>query len=183
MFCIWCELRCQFSPRYTTNHKCSEQLYKEISYRLIGFYLSWYGYRLSDVLQKAYNAIQWKKSSWQLHLYWYAPDWSWFCKGKKKEQGKERSKSYNGRYSLVVTYLTTNPPVRYLNRAKWTGGLVVSWSLTTKVLNPTISNVAAAEKRPQMAPICELLHALVAQNISDWMTAFIDVAIYSDLRS
>ena len=35
-------------------------------------------------------------------------------------------KTYNSGYSLVVTHLTTNPPVRCLNRAEWTGSLTVS---------------------------------------------------------
>jgi hypothetical protein len=40
------------------------------------------------------------------------------------------SKTYNSGYSLVVTHLTTNPPVRCLNRAERTGSLVfnVLWS-------------------------------------------------------
>ena len=39
-------------------------------------------------------------------------------------------KTYNSGYSLVVTHLTTNPPVRCLNRAERTGSLVfnVLWS-------------------------------------------------------
>jgi hypothetical protein len=43
-------------------------------------------------------------------------------------QGKQ--KTYNSGYSLVVTHLTTNPPVRCLNRAERTGSLVfnVLWS-------------------------------------------------------
>ena len=38
--------------------------------------------------------------------------------------------TYNSGYSLVVTHLTTNPPVRCLNRAERTGSLVfnVLWS-------------------------------------------------------
>ena len=40
------------------------------------------------------------------------------------------TKTYNSGYSLVVTHLTTNPPVRCLNRAERTGSLVfnVLWS-------------------------------------------------------
>jgi hypothetical protein len=43
---------------------------------------------------------------------------------------KVLSKTYNSGYSLVVTHLTTNPPVRCLNRAERTGSLVfnVLWS-------------------------------------------------------
>jgi hypothetical protein len=36
----------------------------------------------------------------------------------------ETAKTYNSGYSLVVTHLTTNPPVRCLNRAERTGSLV-----------------------------------------------------------
>ena len=41
--------------------------------------------------------------------------------------------TYNSGYSLVVTHLTTNPPVRCLNRAERTGSLVfnVLWSYVT----------------------------------------------------
>jgi hypothetical protein len=51
----------------------------------------------------------------------------------------KRAKTYNSGYSLVVTHLTTNPPVRCLNRAERTGSLVfnVLWSyvevLQTKI--------------------------------------------------
>jgi hypothetical protein len=43
---------------------------------------------------------------------------------------KRQAKTYNSGYSLVVTHLTTNPPVRCLNRAERTGSLVfnVLWS-------------------------------------------------------
>jgi hypothetical protein len=42
----------------------------------------------------------------------------------------KKPKTYNSGYSLVVTHLTTNPPVRCLNRAERTGSLVfnVLWS-------------------------------------------------------
>jgi hypothetical protein len=45
-------------------------------------------------------------------------------------QQKNEQKTYNSGYSLVVTHLTTNPPVRCLNRAERTGSLVfnVLWS-------------------------------------------------------
>jgi hypothetical protein len=51
---------------------------------------------------------------------------------------KKRHKTYNSGYSLVVTYLATNPLVCCLNRAEQTGGLVVSWLLTTKVRNTDV---------------------------------------------
>ena len=45
-------------------------------------------------------------------------------------KGEPWAKTYNSGYSLVVTHLTTNPPVRCLNRAERTGSLVfnVLWS-------------------------------------------------------
>jgi hypothetical protein len=52
---------------------------------------------------------------------------------------KYLQKTYNSGYSLMVTHLTTKPPVRCLNRAERTGSLVVSWSVTTNVLNFTVS--------------------------------------------
>jgi hypothetical protein len=52
---------------------------------------------------------------------------------ERKDRCSERckkTKTYNSGYSLVVTHLTTNPPVRCLNRAERTGSLVfnVLWS-------------------------------------------------------
>ena len=46
-------------------------------------------------------------------------------------------KTYNSGYSLVVTHLTTNPPVRCLNRAERTGSLVfnVLWSYVRNMCN------------------------------------------------
>jgi hypothetical protein len=41
------------------------------------------------------------------------------------------AKTYNSRDSLMVTHLTTNPPVSCLNRAERTGSLVVSCSIVT----------------------------------------------------
>ena len=55
----------------------------------------------------------------------------------------KKAKTYNSGYSLVVTHLTTNPPVRCLNRAERTGSLVfnVLWSYvsggaTTNIVFP-----------------------------------------------
>jgi hypothetical protein len=47
------------------------------------------------------------------------------------------TKTYNSGYSLVVTHLTTNPPVRCLNRAERTGSLVfnVLWSYVKGIAN------------------------------------------------
>jgi fibronectin type 3 domain-containing protein len=49
---------------------------------------------------------------------------------QKIKYTSEKTKTYNSGYSLVVTHLTTNPPVRCLNRAERTGSLVfnVLWS-------------------------------------------------------
>ena len=49
-------------------------------------------------------------------------------------------KTYNSGYSLVVTHLTTNPPVRCLNRAERTGSLVfnVLWSYVQDKTNPSV---------------------------------------------
>jgi hypothetical protein len=46
------------------------------------------------------------------------------------------AKTYNSGYSLVVTHLTTNPPVRCLNRAERTGSLVfnVLWSYVKELV-------------------------------------------------
>ena len=59
-----------------------------------------------------------------------------FTKPNKQQKDMEtrhrqkKQKTYNSGYSLVVTHLTTNPPVRCLNRAERTGSLVfnVLWS-------------------------------------------------------
>jgi hypothetical protein len=55
----------------------------------------------------------------------------------------KKTKTYNSGYSLVVTHLTTNPPVRCLNRAERTGSLVfnVLWSYV-KILAKFIANIA-----------------------------------------
>jgi hypothetical protein len=47
------------------------------------------------------------------------------------------AKTYNSGYSLVVTHLTTNPPVRCLNRAERTGSLVfnVLWSYVEEMVD------------------------------------------------
>jgi hypothetical protein len=48
----------------------------------------------------------------------------------------DQKRTFNSGYSLVVTHLTTNPPVRCLNRAERTGSLVLNvlWS-NVKVFN------------------------------------------------
>jgi hypothetical protein len=49
---------------------------------------------------------------------------------EQKESKKINAKTYNSGDSLVVTHLTTNPPVSCLNRAERTGSLVLKilWS-------------------------------------------------------
>jgi hypothetical protein len=54
-------------------------------------------------------------------------------------RAKRMAKTYNSGYSLVVTHLTTNPPVRCLNRAERTGSLVVSCSLDMNALDFSVS--------------------------------------------
>jgi hypothetical protein len=56
----------------------------------------------------------------------------------EKRETKKGAKTYNSGYSLVVTHLTTNPPVRCLNRAERTGSLVVSCLLDTIALNSSV---------------------------------------------
>jgi hypothetical protein len=52
-----------------------------------------------------------------------------------QDHKQKKAKTYNSGYSLVVTHLTTNPPVRCLNRAERTGSLVfnVLWSYVEDV--------------------------------------------------
>ena len=63
-------------------------------------------------------------------------------KGLTTVGAKKLSKTYNSGYSLVVTHLTTNPPVRCLNRAERTGSLVVSRSDTIKTAKLSVSSIA-----------------------------------------
>jgi hypothetical protein len=53
----------------------------------------------------------------------------------RRKSASKMAKTYNSGYSLVVTHLTTNPPVRCLNRAERTGSLVVSCPPVTNALN------------------------------------------------
>ena len=57
-------------------------------------------------------------------------------------KGEPWAKTYNSGYSLVVTHLTTNPPVRCLNRAERTGSLVfnVLWSYVTDITRRLVHN-------------------------------------------
>ena len=58
-----------------------------------------------------------------------------FFDRKNMNKGLE---TYNRGYSLVVIHLTTNQPLRCLNRAEQTGSLLVSWELTTNNLNSIV---------------------------------------------
>jgi hypothetical protein len=60
---------------------------------------------------------------------------------------KTMPKTYNSGYSLVVTHLTTNPPVRCLNRAERTGSLIVSCSTTTKTVKIPVYGITRTEHR------------------------------------
>jgi hypothetical protein len=55
---------------------------------------------------------------------------SLFLYSRKAKKKSSRAKTYNSGDSLVVTHLTTNPPVSCLNRAERTGSLVLKilWS-------------------------------------------------------
>ena len=48
------------------------------------------------------------------------------------------TKTYNSGDSLVVTYLTTNPPVHCLYIAKRTGSLIVSCPVATNALKLSV---------------------------------------------
>jgi hypothetical protein len=54
------------------------------------------------------------------------------------EEQKEMAKTYNSGYSLLATYLTTNPPVRCLNRAERTGSLVVFCPIVINALRSSV---------------------------------------------
>jgi hypothetical protein len=56
-------------------------------------------------------------------------------------QAKRGAKTYNSGDSLVVTHLTTNPPVSCLNRAERTGSLVVSCPVVVSTLNFAVYGV------------------------------------------
>ena len=66
--------------------------------------------------------------------------------GRERRGCARDAKTYNSGYSLVVTHLTTNPPVRCLNRAERTGSLVfnvlwsyvISFSLSSNITLMTI---------------------------------------------
>jgi hypothetical protein len=66
------------------------------------------------------------KTTLDRHLMHGAKD----LRARRGSKSQKNAKTYNSGYSLVVTHLTTNPPVRCLNRAERTGSLVfnVLWS-------------------------------------------------------
>jgi hypothetical protein len=53
----------------------------------------------------------------------------------KEEEKSKNLKTYNSGDSLVVTHLTTNPPVSCLNRAERTGSLAFTYASAQKALN------------------------------------------------
>jgi hypothetical protein len=62
---------------------------------------------------------------------------------KDKNRAYTGAKTFNSGYSLVVTHLTTNPPVRCLNRAERTGSLVLNvlWSNVIVTGNKRLINL------------------------------------------
>jgi hypothetical protein len=62
---------------------------------------------------------------------------------ERPEEVQKEEKTYNSRYSLVVTHLTTNLPVNCLNRAERTGSLVISflWSYVLLICNYKLISV------------------------------------------
>ena len=78
-----------------------------------------------------------------------------YSKSSRGKSGiKTTLKTYNSRDSLMVTHLTTNPPVSCLNRAERTGSLVfmILWSYVQEVLMATIyirgQNAQSIDNRP-----------------------------------
>jgi hypothetical protein len=79
------------------------------------------------------------------------------------EPKSAKTKTYNSGYSLVVTHLTTNPPVRCLNRAERTGSLVfnVLWSYVKDGYHNSIYilftsdwKVRECGEKPKLAWLC-----------------------------
>jgi hypothetical protein len=69
------------------------------------------------------------------------------------------AKTYNSGYSLVVTHLTTNPPVRCLNRAERTGSLVVSCPVATNALKFPVYGKWVSGTRKQDSGVTEFVAA------------------------
>ena len=79
---------------------------------------------------------------------------------------KREAKTYNSGYSLVVTHLTTNPPVRCLNRAERTGSLVfnVLWSY---VINAQFLKIISLCMQRQSPRLCHTLEQKASEDRSD----------------
>ena len=81
-----------------------------------------------------------------------------------KNVAKEK-KTYNSGYSLVVTYLTTDLPVRCLNRAVRTGSLVVSELRTTNIPKFSVNYLqdrSDLKNGPVLSPILSKTKCLAA---------------------
>ena|SRR5690242_8002572 len=84
---------------------------------------------------------------------------------------QQKRNTYNSGYSLVVTHLTTNPPVRCLNRAERTGSLVfnVLWSyVESKLLFVIYIPVTSLPNRtpdPRTAPLLYIFHILAEKKV------------------
>jgi hypothetical protein len=74
------------------------------------------------------------------------------------------SKTYNSGYSLVVTHLTTNPPVPCLSTAERTGsaGFMVLWSYVKGLLQPRINKGDAYRLSVQLRLCCNILSVVHA---------------------
>ena len=75
----------------------------------------------------------------------------------------KRAKTYNSGYSLVVTHLTTNPPIRCLNMAERTGSLVfnVLWLYVLGILDYVVYMLSAFPSR--VAPDTALVQYACAE--------------------
>ena len=65
---------------------------------------------------------------------------------------KKKRITYNSGYSRVVTQLTTNPPVRCLNRAEQTGSLIVSRATARIELKFRVNGMQTTESRNLLKP-------------------------------
>jgi hypothetical protein len=84
------------------------------------------------------------------------------CMEEMIEKRETKTKPYNSGYLLVVTHLTTNPPVRCLNRAERTGSLIVSYSAITKTIKLPMCGIALTEHSPLFRGLMLGLRQLVA---------------------
>jgi hypothetical protein len=81
------------------------------------------------------------------------------------DNNQKNAKTYNSRYSLMVTHLTTNPPVRCLSMAERTGsrGLNVLWSYVEVLVNVMV--YVHGGKRSLTAGDVGAIAAIVAEGI------------------